>query len=200
MAFCIPPASSGGAVSAMPCRSAGAWRTRWHLWLYTWRSKRSFLPRRRYLAAGCKMCIWSHAGRPTSLRVRTICETRRREEQSRHVGNRKQKGRNGKRGPLDFCFHSLLPAFPPSLLPPPFGPRPSPPCASSPPECRHCLRKTSCQRRGSAIYSPREHNQGQQLPARPALTSDLRKAASSRANDKRVPKLRRSCRCVNSED
>jgi len=129
MAFCIPPASSGGAVSAMPCRSAGAWRTRWHLWLYTWRSKRSFLPRRRYIAAGCKMRIWSHAGRPTSLRVRTICETRRREEESRHVGNRKRKGRNGKRGPLDFCFllsqfllsfsSSRLPAFavnPPSFI------------------------------------------------------------------------------------
>ena len=102
-----------------------------------------------------------------------------------------------------FPISAFILFFPPSRLrcyPPPFGPRPSPPCASSPPECRHCLRKTSCQRRGSAIYSPREHNQGQQLPARPALTSDLRKAASSRANDKRVPKLRRSCRCVNSED
>jgi len=33
MAFCIPQPFSGGAVNTNPCRSAGAWRTWWHLWL-----------------------------------------------------------------------------------------------------------------------------------------------------------------------
>ena len=65
------------------------------------------------------MCIWSHAGRPTSLRVRTICETRRREEESSNVESRKQKGRNGERGPLDFCFllSQFLLSFSSSRLP-----------------------------------------------------------------------------------
>ena len=42
MAYCIPQPFSGGAVNTNPCRS-----------------KRSFLPRRACLAAGCKMLIGS---------------------------------------------------------------------------------------------------------------------------------------------
>jgi hypothetical protein len=47
--------------------------------------------------------------------------------------------------------------------------------------------ETPCQSRPSAVGYSRERNHGQQWPARPALTSDLRKAVTSRVNDTGPP-------------
>ena len=49
------------------------------------------------------------------------------------------------------------------------------------------LEETPCQSRPGALGYSRERNQSQEWPTRPALTSDLRKAVTSRVNDTGPP-------------